>query len=283
MTTPNQTMPPSAGAISTCQPPSLFHGGYLLLDPGAFRATEELTPLHGRVCVPTNWSGDLTGLPMLIDLRQCGERQVQWLESIVGEEYEAQQLEPLSRPRICAHLKAPVPVDALASHLANQMLVLPIDKTRNRSGQGALWRFFDPRVFANLCWLLNPDQLAVLLAPVSTWAFPWFGNWFAIDMAANGGSTLDEIPQERIAGFTPIEIDLWARAQRIALVNQVLARLALPRDLSWAQRAAQAMRIEPDLAVMLTPEDYDHLAQRHAMITEPLPPADTSNTRTLGT
>ncbi|MGO4417097.1 hypothetical protein AB4Z27_29475, partial [Cupriavidus sp. KB_39] len=75
----------------------------------------------------------------------------------------------------------------------------------------------------------------------------------------------------------------WARAQRIALVNQVLARLALPRDLSWAQRAAQAMRIEPDLAVMLTPEDYDRLAQRHAMITEPLPPADTSNTRTLGT
>lgn len=34
---------------------------------------------------------------------------------------------------------------------------------------------------------------------------------------------------------------------------------------------------------MLTPEDYDRLAQRHAMITEPLPPADTSNTRTLGT
>lgn len=337
MTATNRTTWRAAEAISVCQPPALSRGGYLLLDPGAFRDAGDLTPLNGRVCVPTNWSRDFTGLPMLVDLNQCEAPQTAWLESIVSEDHETQRRVPLSQPRVCACLTASGSMDAIASHLAQQMLVLPTDKSGNRSGRGALWRFFDPRVFANLCGLLDPVRLATLTGPVSTWVFPWFGEWFELDTPSDSASLFDMNTREPVAGFTPVDIDVWERAQRIALINQVLAQLALPPGLSWWQRASLAMRIEPalamakqrlcwnqpedqmqyaghvvrcgsaflnhprlapywalrdgqntsgswaDLANLLTTEEYELLAQQAVNITPTLPPADISNTGTLGT
>ncbi|CAB3677269.1 hypothetical protein LMG24238_02429 [Paraburkholderia sediminicola] len=236
-----------ADAISVCQPPSLSRGGYVLVDPGAFPDAGELASLYGRMCVPTNWGKDFTGLPMLIDLRQCDAGRIEWLESSLSDELDAQQRFPLIQPRVFAFLETLVSADAFAAHLAQQMLVLPIDRTGNRSGSGALWRFFDPRVFANLCWLLDTDQLTALTGPVSTWRFPWFGNWFELAMPVVRIAGVDSA--ERIAGFARIDIEVWERAQRIALVNQVLARLALSPALHWPQRASVANRIEAALAV----------------------------------
>ncbi|CAE6790387.1 DUF4123 domain-containing protein [Paraburkholderia aspalathi] len=236
-----------ADAISDCQPPSLSRDGYALVDPGAFSDAGELASLCGRMCVPINWGKDFTGLPMLIDLRQCDARQKEWLESALADDLEAQQRFPLFRPRVCGYLETLVSADVVASHLGQQMLVLPIDKSGNRSGSAALWRFFDPRVFANLCWLLDADRFAALTGPISTWLFPWFGNWF--ELATSPVRITGVNAAERIAGFMRIDIEVWERAQRVALVNQVLARLALPPDISWSQRASVANHIETAVAV----------------------------------
>jgi Domain of unknown function (DUF4123) len=248
MTSKNLSTWRPAEAISVCQPPSLSNGGYLLLDPGALPDAGQLPSLNARACVPTNWSKDLVGLPVLLDLDQCEADQTEWLTSILSGEHEMQPCVPLARPRVCALLRSSLSMDAIVLRLSQQMLVLPSDESGNRAGRGALWRFFDPRVFANLCWLLDPDQLATLSHPVSTWIFPWFGNWFELNLPT-GVPVPDIKTKERVAGFSPINIEVWERAQRIALINQVLARLALPLDLPWWQRASLAMRIEVALVM----------------------------------
>lgn len=260
--------------VGACAPPTLADSGYLLLDPGAFSDAEQIAKLCPVVCRPTNWSRDSTGLPVLVDLAQCEVWQKEWLQASFDEAQSNAQSAPLMRSGICAHLESPVGISELKAHLASQMLVLPISKDSNRSLGGALWRFFDPRVFANLCWLLDSAHLAALIGPVSKWTFPWLGTTFVLDATVDGflAPETDTVApsQERIAGCVPIDIGLWERAQRISTVNQVLVRLGLPSELSWAERVAIAQRTEAVLADAIhwspwsPPEDLALYAE-HAM------------------
>lgn len=237
--------------VGACAPPTLADSGYLLLDPGAFSDAEQIAKLCPVVCRPTNWSRDSTGLPVLVDLTQCDAWQKEWLEATLDEAHNNAQSAPLMRSGICAHIESPVGANELAAHLASQMLVLPISKDRNRTLGGALWRFFDPRVFANLCWLLDGARLAALIGPVSKWAFPWLGITFVLDATADGFLTPEAdvaaSSPERIAGRVPVDIGVWERAQRISMINEVLVRLSLPSEPTWSQCVAAARRAEAAL------------------------------------
>ncbi len=247
------TIRQQAARVSACQPPLLSDGGYLLLDPSAFVDAGYVASLPSKPCRPTNWGRDAAGLPALLDLAQCDALQKEWLASVISEEHENRRRVPLMHCGVCGHLEAPVASDEIVAHLADRLLVLPVHKSGNRSLSGALWRFFDPRVFANLCWMLEPPNLDALAGPLSRWVFPWFDNWFDFQAAADELRVREveqEAPQrERIGDFARIDVDTWERAQRIPVINQVLARLALPPELSWEQRAAVALRIESALTV----------------------------------
>lgn len=237
--------------ISVCPVPSLPESGYLLIDPGAFSGTGELDFLQPLVCRPTNWGGDLAGLPAIVDLAQCDVGQRDWLVSVINTEHEGRQRMPLMRPGICAYIEASVDAAALASYLADQMLVLPVEKSGHRALAGALWRFFDPRVFANLCWILEASHLATLVGPASRWVYPWLDSWYEFntveDHVSNPGVQPGVAQRERIAGFARIDIDVWERTQRIAIINQTLVRLRLPTELPWQEKAAMAARVESAL------------------------------------
>jgi hypothetical protein len=170
---------------------------------------------------------------------------------VINTEHESRQRMPLTRPGVCAYIEASVNASALTSYLADQMLILPVEKSGHRALAGVLWRFFDPRVFANLCWILEPGHLATLIGPVSRWVYPWLDSWYEFNPAADHLSKLnidpDVAPRERIGGFARIDIDVWERAQRIAMINQTLARLSLAAELPWRDKAAVAARVESAL------------------------------------
>jgi hypothetical protein len=155
---------------------------------------------------------------------------------------------PLTLPGVSAYVEASVDANTLARHLANQLLVLPVEKRGHLALAGALWRFFDPRVFTNLCWILEPDHLRTLVGPVSRWVFPWLDSWYEFNAVDGEFSRLDTAsdvaPPERIGGFARIDIDVWDRTQRIATINQTLARLALPSEIPWQEKAAMAALVE---------------------------------------
>jgi hypothetical protein len=242
--------PKAADRIATCHPPTALEQGYLLIDPGAFPDADQVDSLLPRICKPTNWSRDLAGLPAIVDLARCDAGQREWLASVMSEEHESRKRLPLFRPGVCAYIVAPVEANDLANHVADQLLVLPVDKSGNRSLSGALWRFFDPRVFANLCWMLEPEQLASLVGAASRWSYPWLDEWFEFSTGSDRpAENAQDRAHERVAGLARIDIGLWERAQRIATINQVLARLNLPPELTWHQIVSVATRIEEALVV----------------------------------
>ncbi len=239
--------------VSISELPLSLDSGFLLLDPGALQREAPLSAIGAMRCTPLNWGADPTGLPMLVDLSRCKPIHRAWLSAVLQDEHSRRRARPLVRPAIFAHLQAFASQADIAAHIASQLLVLPLDRRRNRGALPALWRFFDPRVFANLCWLLQPHEKAALLAPISIWSFPWFDQWYALTIrdewftAADADADTNEAPGLSIDTFKPVDLGMWKRAERIAQINQVLARIPLPNGSSWQQRAAVAARIESAL------------------------------------
>lgn len=259
MTAQPQLTPRRAGSISAFEPSDALQTGYLLVDPGALPDGISLTALAALPCTPTNWEADLTGLPAAIDLAQCEPSQRDWLASVLQNEHTQRKCYPLAPPSICAHLMASASCAEVATHLAQQLLVLPIDKSGYRSGAPCLWRLFDPRVFANLCWMLDPEHHHALLGPISAWAFPWFDHWFTLKKNQPWRTPSEDGPNPSSVRPRPVDMDMWQRAQRIAQINQVLARLALSPDISWEQRSSTAQCIESALATAKHRLHWDHL------------------------
>ncbi|CAN7620595.1 DUF4123 domain-containing protein [Trinickia sp. LjRoot230] len=68
-------------------------------------------------------------------------------------------------PVLCAILECDKASHRLQRHLAER-LVLP------KPTEGtAIFRFYDPRVFAHLQWILKPEQLGALMGPVARWTY----------------------------------------------------------------------------------------------------------------
>lgn len=76
-------------------------------------------------------------------------------------------------PRICALIATGVEAPELLKHLGD-MIAVP----RETNGYSA-FRFYDPRVFPNLHWILSPEQLACLYGPIETWSYFADDGWRA--------------------------------------------------------------------------------------------------------
>ena len=248
MTTGQPHTSPAADILPAYEPTTALQSGYLLIDPAALPGDVPLAELPVSRCIPTNWGADLTGLPIVVDLVQCDTTQQVRLGCVLLDEHDRRKPVPLMRAGVCGHLTASVSCAEVAMHLAHQLLVLPVDATGYRSGVPSLWRIFDPRVFANLGWMLNQDQQRALLGPISAWAFPWFDYWFTLDRTRAWQPNADDSHGALSAHPKPIEMDTWERVQRIAQINQVHACFSLPCGSTWEQRVALAKRIESALA-----------------------------------
>lgn len=96
--------------------------------------------------------------PLLIDLRglavtsriEIAERAWAW-ERAYGS------------PFFCALIESADPVERMVRHLSRRLLI------KNAGGQHQLLRFYDPRVFEHLRWILTATQLASVMGPAETW------------------------------------------------------------------------------------------------------------------
>lgn len=233
-----------AGPITAFEPTDALQRGYLLVDPGALPEDISLASLAALPCTPSNWGADLTGVPVLLDLAQCEPSQRDWLHAFLRSEHTHRKRFPLTHPAACAHITATASCSEIATHLAQQLLITPVDKTGYRSLGPCLWRLFDPRIFANLCWMLDQQQQHILLGPISAWAFPWFDQWFSLKRTLPWPLNQYDLQNTSSTRPRPVDMALWERAQRIAQINQVLARLPLPQNIGWEIRALTAQRIE---------------------------------------
>ncbi|MEZ0470328.1 DUF4123 domain-containing protein [Luteimonas salinilitoris] len=83
-------------------------------------------------------------------------------------------------PLFSALMSSDVELARLKAHLLRNMLL-------KRLGVGRIWlRFHDPRVYRHLCWLLDGEQMARLMGPVSAWMWydPLVGAWHTHERAA---------------------------------------------------------------------------------------------------
>jgi hypothetical protein len=81
-------------------------------------------------------------------------------------------------PVMCAILECDKASTRLQRHLADRMaLRKPMEGT-------AVLRFYDPRVFAHLRWILKPEQMGALMGPVARWSYlDGAGGWVAVEGA----------------------------------------------------------------------------------------------------
>ncbi|CAN7634289.1 DUF4123 domain-containing protein [Trinickia sp. LjRoot230] len=129
-------------------------------------------PLNGKLELPSEPSvytvgelvpeaqSELAGAaPMLY----CAEHPSEQLPAL--RERAEQDRMSGAPPVLCAILECDKASHRLQQHLAER-LVLP------KPTEGtAIFRFYDPRVFAHLQWILKPEQLGALMGPAARWTY----------------------------------------------------------------------------------------------------------------
>lgn len=169
-------------------------------------------------------------------------------------------------------------VDAVAAHCRSRMIV-DID------GQGpCFFRFFDPRVLAQLPWILDAAQLAWLCGPVQRCMFRLDGAWQAVDRPDAAPSPRLRLSAEQSFALIHMQalnevlagLETLAPDGRVALGQAVMGHFRAARDLglkSLEERKAFARhglevhpafhrheRVRACLAAMQPEDDYPYLA-----------------------
>lgn len=127
-------------------------------------------------------------------------------------------------PTICAVFESGAPTRQLHEHLANALL---LQKSPDVS---AVFRYYDPRVFSHLQWMLEGDQLDTLMGPVTAWTyFQQHTGWITRRFAARSTGEL------AVAQMTVSDAQ-YKTIARIALIERTLEPLR-----------AQNAELSPDL------------------------------------
>ena len=136
--------------------------------------------IHYVIVEPLNGKLELPGAPPIYDVGDLVPETRPELEGtapmLYCAEHPDEQLPALREqaerdraagtpPVICAILECDKASTRLRRHLSSRLL-LP------KPTEGAsLFRFYDPRVFAHLRWILKPEQLGALMGPVTRWSY----------------------------------------------------------------------------------------------------------------
>jgi hypothetical protein len=110
-------------------------------------------------------------------------------------------------PVICAIVESDKASHRLQQHLADRLILpKPTEGT-------AIFRFYDPRVFAHLRWILKPEQLGALLGPAARWTYlDRQAEWVTVDGAKvpNGDFSLTSAQYKQVERIEVIERALEA-------------------------------------------------------------------------
>lgn len=127
-------------------------------------------------------------------------------------------------PLLPTLMASPADVEAMRLHVVNRLIV------RLADGQRVLLRYYDPRVFSQLRWILQPEQLVYLFGHIERWTFCLKGQWYS-ESRPQGANRLSLTPNAQQS----------AQLARIGAVNQVLATLLPHPTLAEHDRVSQAI------------------------------------------
>ena len=175
--------------------------------------------LHADPVIPRGLENASHLMPLMIDLRALAEVQhsalVDWLEA---------SLQRCGESPIACWLKTQASPTRIRSHLAARLVV------RSGNGERCLLRYYDPKVFAHLRWILNAAQLGELFGPVSGWTCWLDGGWRHVN------------PPPPSAGRAPaFDAQQGEHLRRVAAINALLAELPASPDADAFERSARRL------------------------------------------
>ncbi|WP_118181972.1 DUF4123 domain-containing protein [Paraburkholderia phosphatilytica] len=180
--------------------------------------------VHYVIVEPANGKLELSGAPPVYKIGELVPAARPDLEGVAPvlycAEHPDEQLPALryvatldasrrAPPRVCAIVASGKATGRVHQHLADRLLL-----ARPEGGDAAVFRYYDPRVFAHLPRILKSGQLDVLLGPVATWAFlDPAGEWKTLEGAGVAGEGL------------AVTAEQYGRLSRIELVQRALETL----------------------------------------------------------
>lgn len=155
---------------------------------------------------PKELAAEPAAMPRLLALREMAEHDCLQLLERVHEQARRSKY-----PYFSALIVSPRTANELSTHLAERVIVRGPDR------RSAILRYFDPRVFRHLRWILKKTQMDSLLRSVNVWT--WFtpaGNWshHRCDRTASP-SRLRLTDQQ------------WGALQRVRLLHRCLEQIAI--------------------------------------------------------
>ncbi|MBN3853330.1 DUF4123 domain-containing protein [Paraburkholderia sp. Ac-20340] len=196
----------SNGAVELDTAPRMYHVGEIVPD-----AMPELKGV----------------MPSLFSIEHA-EEQLPVITSIAARDAE----EGLA-PRICACVHTEAAGSDLLLHLGN-VIALPTEPESFTA-----FRFYDPRVFRHLEWILRPDQLAHVFGPITHWDYFSGQAWTSLTP-----------PAEQAARALLVSKEQRAMLGRVHRIEQVLKSI---RDAGEALEERGPRKID---ALLIKGENY---------------------------
>jgi len=202
---------------------------YLMVEPsnGELNLGSAPKPFEIGELVP-DAKPDLEGVaPWLYRLEHV-ERQLPAVKALAEAHWQMGR-----PPLVCCVLKTPADTDTIREHLANALVL-------QRPDRGiSVFRYYDPRVFAHLHWILNSDQIPSLTGPVTSWSYlSEAGEWLNIPLQGKSVSALE------------LTAEQFSQLGRLSFVRRALESLQdvlvapppvdLPRRLDSYMRRAES-------------------------------------------
>jgi hypothetical protein len=190
---------------------------YVIVEPanGEFDISPAPNPFEIGELVPQA-RPELEGVAPFLYRLEHPERQLGRVQELA--QFHAHEGRP---PVICAILQTAADTLTIREHLASALLL----NRPETDVRPAVFRFYDPRVFAHLRWILDTAQFLALMGPITRWAY-----------LARPGTWVD-IPFEGLASpGLQVDAEQFAQLGRLAYVRLALEPLvqrnaALPEDL----------------------------------------------------
>lgn len=203
-----------------------------------------------QAIVPSELKNEAHLLPLLIPLRDVSPEQRAWILGQTSTS-EGDSFSPAGATLLAANTETM----QLAAHLKDRLLIRLAGKKKGK----ALLRYYDPRVFTQLQWMLSAYQLKALFGPIAHWSVHLDGTWHTTPR-----------PSVESLHWT-FDAKCCAHLERIGLINQTLLKLP---DISGKARIQSGPVIDEALAYAqqryhLTQDDDRVAFATHAMTVHP--------------
>ncbi|MFM0069573.1 DUF4123 domain-containing protein [Paraburkholderia sediminicola] len=188
---------------------------YVIVEPsnGEFDIQPAPNPYEIGELVPTS-RPELEGVAPLLYRLEHRDRQMARVKEM-AENHRSEGRPPL----VCCFIDTAADTDTIRQHLAESLVL-----GEPTSGT-VVFRYYDPRVFVHLRWILDTQQFLALMGPTTKWTY------------LSGAGTWVEIPSEGLpAHRLQVTEDQFRQLGRLPFVQRALEPLAaknvaIPEDL----------------------------------------------------